>query len=49
MMTMMAQDKKVKRGRMTFILMRALGEAVIAPDVDPVKVSEFLDRKLAQR
>lgn len=49
MMTMMAQDKKVKRGRMTFILMRALGEAVIAPDVDPAKVREFLDRKLAQK
>jgi 3-dehydroquinate synthase len=49
MMTMMAQDKKVKRGRMTFILMRALGEAVIAPDVDPAKVSEFLDRKLSQK
>ncbi len=49
MMTMMAQDKKVKRGKMTFILMRALGDAVIAPDVDPAKVSEFLDRKLAQR
>jgi 3-dehydroquinate synthase len=48
-MTMMAQDKKVKRGKMTFILMRALGDAVIAPDVDPVKVSEFLDRKLAQK
>lgn len=47
MMTMMAQDKKVKRGKMTFILMRALGEAVIAPDVDTEKVREFLDRKLA--
>ncbi len=35
--------------KMTFILMRGSVSAVIAPDVDPVKVSEFLDRKLAQK
>ena len=34
LMTLMAQDKKVKRGRLTFILLEAVGRAVIAPDVD---------------
>lgn len=45
--SLMAQDKKVRRGQMTFILMRALGEAVIARDVDPARVQDFIARKLA--
>jgi 3-dehydroquinate synthase len=44
----MAQDKKVKRGRLTFILLAAVGRAVIAPDVDPPLVRDFLHAKLAQ-
>jgi 3-dehydroquinate synthase len=47
LMTLMAQDKKVKRGRLTFILLEAVGRAVIAPDVEPVLVRDFLARKLA--
>jgi 3-dehydroquinate synthase len=43
----MAQDKKVKRGRLTFILLKAIGEAVVSSDVDPSTVREFLARKLA--
>jgi len=31
LMTLMAQDKKVKRGKLTFILLEAVGRAVIAP------------------
>jgi 3-dehydroquinate synthetase len=31
LMALMAQDKKVKRGRLTFILLEAVGRAVIAP------------------
>jgi 3-dehydroquinate synthase len=46
LMTLMAQDKKVKRGRLTFILLRAIGRAVIAPDVEPSLVRDFLKAKL---
>jgi 3-dehydroquinate synthase len=47
LMALMAQDKKVKRGRLTFILLEAVGRAVIAPDVEPALVRDFLKRKLA--
>ncbi|MEH2511718.1 3-dehydroquinate synthase [Nitrobacteraceae bacterium AZCC 1564] len=47
LMALMAQDKKVKRGRLTFILLENVGRAVIANDVDPSAVREFLVRKLA--
>ncbi|MGN6311328.1 MAG: 3-dehydroquinate synthase [Xanthobacteraceae bacterium] len=46
LMELMAQDKKVKRGRLTFILMRAIGQAVISNDVEPALVRDFLARKL---
>jgi 3-dehydroquinate synthase len=46
-MALMAQDKKVKRGRLTFILLEALGRAVIVSDVDGASVRDFLARKLA--
>lgn len=46
LMALMAQDKKVKRGKLTFILLRAIGQAVIANDVDPATVREFLHKKL---
>ncbi len=46
LMTLMAQDKKVKRGRLTFILMRAIGQAVISNDVEPALVRDFLAHKL---
>ena len=47
LMALMAQDKKVKRGRLTFILIEAIGRAVIAPDVEPSLVRDFLKMKLA--
>jgi 3-dehydroquinate synthase len=47
LMALMAQDKKVKRGRLTFILLQAIGEAVIANDVDPATVRNFLQAKLS--
>jgi 3-dehydroquinate synthase len=47
LMALMAQDKKVKRGRLTFILLEAIGRAVIAPDVEPSLVRDFLKAKLA--
>ena len=47
LMALMAQDKKVKRGRLTFILLEAIGRAVIAPNVEPAPVRDFLAGKLA--
>jgi 3-dehydroquinate synthase len=49
LMALMAQDKKVKRGRLTFILLEAIGRAVIAPDVEPSLVRDFLKNKLDRR
>ena len=49
LMTLMAQDKKVKRGRLTFILLEAVGRAKIANDVEPSLVRDFLQRKLARK
>jgi 3-dehydroquinate synthase len=46
LMTLMAQDKKVRRGKLTFILLEAVGRAVIAKDVEPVRVRDFLQSKL---
>ena len=47
LMVLMAQDKKVKRGKLTFILLEAIGQAVIAPDVEPAVVRNFLQDKLS--
>jgi 3-dehydroquinate synthase len=49
LMALMAQDKKVRRGRLTFILLTAVGRAVIAPDVEPALVRDFLKAKLARK
>jgi len=49
LMTLMAQDKKVRRGRLTFILLEAVGRAVIAADVEAALVRDFLKAKLAGR
>ncbi|MCP9627754.1 3-dehydroquinate synthase [Rhodopseudomonas palustris] len=48
LMTLMTQDKKVKRGKLTFILMQGIGRAIIANDVDPAPVRDFLHAKLAE-
>jgi 3-dehydroquinate synthase len=49
LMALIAQDKKVKRGRLTFILARGIGASFIAPDVDAAEVHAFLVEKLAER
>jgi 3-dehydroquinate synthase len=49
LMNLIAQDKKVQRGRLTFILARAIGQAFVAPDVDAAEVRAFLVEKLAAR
>jgi 3-dehydroquinate synthetase len=42
LMDLIAQDKKVKRGRLTFILVRGIGQAFIENNVDPAEVRAFL-------
>jgi 3-dehydroquinate synthase len=42
MMKLMAQDKKVRHGKLTFILVRDVGEAFIARDVPSETVRAFL-------
>jgi 3-dehydroquinate synthase len=42
MMKLMAQDKKVRHGKLTFILVRGIGEAFIARDVPADTVRAFL-------
>ena len=49
LMTLMAQDKKVKRGMLTFILVRGIGAAFVEHGVDPAQVRAFLSEKLAER
>ncbi|MGC9958262.1 3-dehydroquinate synthase [Roseiarcus sp.] len=43
----MRQDKKVERGRLTFILARGIGQSFVARDVDEASVSAFLTREMA--
>ena len=45
LMGFIAQDKKVSRGRLTFILTKGLGQSYIADDVSPEKVMSFLGEK----
>ncbi len=49
LMDLIAQDKKVKRGKLTFILVRGIGQAFIENNVDPAEVRAFLTDKLAER
>ncbi len=49
LMELIAQDKKVRRGRLTFILARGIGASFIANDVDAAEVRAFLVEKLAER
>jgi 3-dehydroquinate synthase len=49
LLALMAQDKKVRRGKLTFILLGAVGRAVIVKDVDPSRVRDFLQAKLKSK
>jgi 3-dehydroquinate synthase len=49
MMDLIAQDKKVKRGQLTFILVRGIGQAFVTRDVGADEVRSFLSEKLAAR
>jgi 3-dehydroquinate synthase len=49
MLELMAQDKKVKRGKLTLILARGIGQSFVAPDIDQTEVKAFLAEKLSER
>lgn len=49
LMELIAQDKKVRRGMLTFILMRSIGSAFVETGVDAREVRSFLSEKLAER
>lgn len=42
-----AQDKKVERGALTFVLTKGIGQSFVAKDVPPSEVKSFLEHKLA--
>jgi 3-dehydroquinate synthase len=46
-MDLISQDKKVRRGLLTFILVRGIGQAFVSRDVDAADVRAFLAEKLA--
>ena len=49
LMDLIAQDKKVKRGKLTFILVRGIGAAFVENDVSADEVRAFLADKLNAR
>jgi 3-dehydroquinate synthase len=49
LMDLIAQDKKVKRGKLTFILVRGIGRAFVENDVDAAEVRAFLSDRLKQK
>jgi 3-dehydroquinate synthase len=49
LLELMAQDKKVKRGKLALILARGIGAAFIEPDVDQAEIQAFLTEQLAAR
>jgi 3-dehydroquinate synthetase len=49
LMELIAQDKKIRRGKLTFILVRRIGAAFIENGVDPAEIRAFLSEKLVAR
>jgi 3-dehydroquinate synthase len=49
LMDLISQDKKVKRGKLTFILVRGIGQAFVTREVEAGEVRAFLAEKLAER
>ncbi|CAN0655010.1 3-dehydroquinate synthase [Nitratireductor aquimarinus] len=48
LLTYIAQDKKVSRGALTFILTRGIGQSFVAKDVPTSQVLSFLEESLPQ-
>jgi 3-dehydroquinate synthase len=49
LMELIAQDKKVKRGNLNFVLVRGIGAAFVERDVDPAAVRTFLADRISER
>jgi 3-dehydroquinate synthase len=49
LLALMAQDKKVRDGRIAFVLARDIGDAFVSRDTDPAAVSDLLRDRLAAR
>ena len=49
LLELMAQDKKVKRGKLALILARGIGSAFISADVDETEIRGFLADQLPER
>jgi 3-dehydroquinate synthetase len=49
MMDLISQDKKVQRGRLTFILVRGIGQAFVTRDVEGDEIRAFIAEKLSAR
>ena len=47
LLALMGQDKKVKAGRLTFIMARGIGQAFVTRDIEPEAVKTFLAREIA--
>ncbi len=45
----MAQDKKVKGGRLALVLVRGIGAAYVEHDVPIARLTEFLTRECSRR
>jgi 3-dehydroquinate synthase len=44
---LMGQDKKVRQGRLTFVLVRGIGQAFVTRDVSSAALHDFLGREIA--
>ncbi len=49
LMDLIGQDKKIRRGQLTFILARGIGSAFVETGVDTAEVRGFLSERLAER
>ena len=49
LMDLIGQDKKIKRGQLTFILARGIGSAFVETGVDAAEVRGFLSERLGER
>ena len=45
-MALMAQDKKVRGGRLTFILVRSIGHSFVSREIEQAAVEAFLADEL---
>ena len=49
LLRLMAQDKKVKGGKLALVLVRGIGAAFVEPDISLPRLTEFLTRECGRR